>query len=130
MHPSELERVTVATVRAALDEAGVRHGRVWVFRRGVVRVDVRGWTGAGRRRASMAVYQALEPKKLSEFWTVHPLCRRYRWRPWLSWVSVRDPGLEWFDDQGRDYLEAQAAAKGPVPRTNDDTGGADLISED
>lgn len=68
-HPGEMERVTVDTVRAALDNAAVRYTRVWLFRRGVVHVDVQGWTAAARRRASMAVNQALEPKTFSEFWT-------------------------------------------------------------
>jgi hypothetical protein len=29
----------------------------------------------------------------------------YRWRPWVTWVTVRDAGLDWIDpDTGLDYI--------------------------
>lgn len=105
-HPSEMQRVTVESVRATLDGAGVRFVGVWQWRVGVVCVDVTGWTQKARRRAQQAVCAALEPKGFSEFWHVPPAGQGYRWRPWETWVAVYDAGLEWFDGQGRDYLEA------------------------
>lgn len=98
--PSEPDQVTLATVRAALTEASVPHSRVWLVSPGVIRVDVRGWTTRARERASMAVYRALKPQESSGIWTVHLRCpRRYRWRPWQTWVmvSIDNAGLEWWE---------------------------------
>jgi hypothetical protein len=30
----------------------------------------------------------------------------YRWQPWRTWVTVRDPGLDWYDEHGWNFIEA------------------------
>jgi hypothetical protein len=36
---------------------------------------------------------------------ITPVDITYRWRPWVTWVTVRDAGLDWIDpDTGLDYI--------------------------
>jgi hypothetical protein len=105
-HPAEMKRVTVATVGAELETAGVEPVRIREVQRGIVRVDVHGWTRAARRRARHEVCKALAPLKFREGWTVHPISMTYRWRPWCSWVTVRDAGFDWYDEHGLNFIEA------------------------
>ena len=105
LHPANMERVTEASVTAELDAAGVRFAAVWTVEPGVVRVDVTARPGFRPAVARERVALALERRRRSDFWTVHPAGVAYRWRPWRSTVTVRDPGLDWADaTTGRTYL--------------------------
>jgi hypothetical protein len=104
-HPSEMERVTEASVTAVLRSAGVRFASVWTFSAGVVRVDVVAWPGRRLAVAGERVAAAFDDRRWSDFWVVRPAVATYRWRPWRSAVTVRDPGLEWTDETtGLTYL--------------------------
>jgi hypothetical protein len=49
----------------------------------------------------------LAGKRDTQFWSLAPAGITYRWRPWVTWVTVRDPGLDWTDpDTGLDYIAA------------------------
>lgn len=90
-----------------LDAAGVAYGRVFTFRPGVVRVEVSALSAGRRRRRQQAVAAALESHRFEECWGIHPVGISYRWRPSVTWMTVRDPGLDWTDpDTGLDYLAA------------------------
>jgi hypothetical protein len=105
LHPANMERVTEATVTAELDAAGVPFASVWTVEPGVVRVDVTARPGFRLAVARERVALALENRRRSDFWTVHPAGVAYRWRPWRSTVTVRDPGLDWVNSAtGRTYL--------------------------
>jgi hypothetical protein len=110
LHPEQMERVTVASVTAALDAVGCRVTAVIPRREGVVRIVISGWTKPRRRAAQRAVLDALHPTKRAEYLGLDPVGMTQRWRPWRTWVTVRDPGLDWLDDQGRNYLEHMHAA--------------------
>jgi hypothetical protein len=104
-HPSEMARVTPDSVRAALSEVGVRHGRVFAATKGAVRVEIHSLTRRGRQRAEIAILAALRPFWDSDYWQSYGVRRRYPWRPWCSWVTVTDPGRDWTDPEtGLDYL--------------------------
>lgn len=112
-HPEQIQRVTPESVRAVLDAAAVAHGRVFMFRPGVVRVEISALSAGRRQRRRRAVAAALEPQRFEEGWSIRPVGISYRWRPWATWTTVRDPGLDWVDpDTGLDYL---AATKGNRP---------------
>jgi hypothetical protein len=104
-HPAQMKRVTPESVLAVLTAACVAHGRVFMFRPGVVRIEV-GAVLPGRRQARLtAVVLALEPLRQTECWGITPVDITYRWRPWVTWVTVRDAGLDWIDpDTGLDYI--------------------------
>jgi hypothetical protein len=107
--PGELERVTVDSVRAGLDRAGCRRVAVLPVRAGVVRVVVAGWTRRRRTAARRAVFVALRRQHEDECWRLVPGAPASWRQACRSWVTVRDAGLDWFDEQGRDYLEHLAA---------------------
>ena len=100
-----MKRVTPDSVRAVLTAGCVAHGRVFVVRPGIVRIEVSAVL-SGRRRAHLtAVVLALEPLRHTEGWSIRPVGLSYRWRPWVTWVTVRDAGLDWIDpDTGLDYI--------------------------
>jgi hypothetical protein len=56
-----------------------------------------GRPGRGVAKAREQVAMAFDDLRFSDLWVVHPSGASYRWRPWRSWVIVRDPGLEWRD---------------------------------
>lgn len=112
-HPAQMERVTPDSVRAVLVAAGVGHGRVFTFRPGVVRIEVAALVRGRRRARRRAVVAALEHRRHTDCWGIRPVDISYRWRPWITWVTVRDPGLDWIDpDSGLDYVRAQPKAAG------------------
>lgn len=77
VHPQDLERVTVDSVRACLDAAGVRHDRIRPVRHGVVRVDVTGATAARRHAAQSVVLAVLDGKFAEHWWRSYPVGRVY-----------------------------------------------------
>ncbi len=106
-HPADLERVTVDSVCAVLDAALSSRGRVFLWRAGVVRVEVGALLPRRRRERERAVLVSLAGKHDTQFWSLAPAGITYRWRPWVTWVTVRDPGLDWTDpDTGLDYIAA------------------------
>ncbi|MEV4513423.1 hypothetical protein AB0K00_31175 [Dactylosporangium sp. NPDC049525] len=70
----------------------------------MVRVEVRGTTDARRWDAQQALLDALAVKFADEWWRSYPVARVYPWRPWCTWITVNDPGLDGFDETGRDYV--------------------------
>jgi hypothetical protein len=105
LRPDALKRVSVDTVREVLDRAGVPFVCIWpTIENGVVRVDVTAWPGRRLATARECVAQAFDDLRVSDWWLVRPSGRTYRWRPWRTWVTVRDPGTEWRNPDGRDFL--------------------------
>ncbi|MEV6930865.1 hypothetical protein AB0M46_41125 [Dactylosporangium sp. NPDC051485] len=96
--------MTVASVRDTLTAAGVRYHRIRSVRPGVVRVEVAAATAARRLAAQDAVLAGLDGKRTEQWWRSYAVGRVYPWRPWCTWVTVNDPGLDWFDSTGRDCL--------------------------
>lgn len=110
LEPGELERVIAAAVRAGLERAACPYVAVLPVRPGAVRVVVAGWSRRRRTAAQHAVFAALRQQHEDEFWRLLPGSGRTGVRHLgRSWVAVRDEGLDWLDDQGRDYLEHLAA---------------------
>lgn len=100
-----MERVTVDSVRTMLAAGGAAHGRVSEQRPGVVRIEFRAVPRAVRRVRRQAILDSLESRRHEELWLVRPAGTTYRWRPWVTWVTVRDPGLDWIDPAtGLDFI--------------------------
>ena len=103
--PAMLRRVTVASVRRILDDAAAPYRAIQQMpEKGVVRVDVTGWPGFRLQLARERVAQSFDGMRTSDFWLVRPTSIAHRWRPWRSWVTIRDPGTEWRGPDGRDFL--------------------------
>jgi hypothetical protein len=98
-HPAGMRRVTVSSVTDVLLSAGVPHGSVQALGQGWVRIDVVGRPGSGISIARERVAMTFEDLRHSDFWTVRPAGKTYRWRPWRTWVTICDPGIEWTDSQ-------------------------------
>jgi len=97
-HPGEMERVTAVS---ALAERSTRHGKIRPVRPRVVRIDIAGLTAA-RSRAQEAVLAVLDTKANEEFWRSFPVSRVYPGRPWSTWSTVNDPGLDYVVAPGRE----------------------------
>lgn len=110
LHPKDLERVTSDSVRDVLDDAAVAHGRVFTWRPGVVRVEVGALSSRRRSDLQRTILASLAGEHDTQFWGLLPAGVTGRWRPWVTWVVVRDAGLDWIDpDSGLDYIALMTA---------------------
>ena len=104
-HPGQLKRVSADSVREVLETAGVPYACIRpTTDNGVVRIDVTDWPGARLSRTRERVAQAFDALRRTDSWLVRPAGRTYPFRPWRTWVTVRDPGTEWRNPDGRDFL--------------------------